>query len=326
MISLVIDCGTTNLRVSALSQSGAVLHTAKREGGVRHTAIDGHNGHLRASLTDALAQAMGACGVTAHGVSRCVAYGMITSNVGLLEVPHVVAPADAQALRAHMRVARFEDIAPLDITFIPGVRNFSGEVGLENFAAMDMMRGEETEAVGLHALLSPEKEALFILPGSHNKFVRMNAHGQILGCMTSISGELLDAITHDTLLADAVGHEFVSAGQYVPLMACAGARECVRSGLGRAAFAGRILSALGKQDKPAIQSYLLGAALALDVQAMRAFMGDAAGATAVYVAGKAPVQQAMCDVLDALDMPHAVQVSPAHSARMGLCGAMRIAY
>ena len=37
---------------------------------------------------------------------------------------------------------------------------------------------------------------MFILPGSHNKFVAMSAEGKILGCMTSISGELLDAMTH----------------------------------------------------------------------------------------------------------------------------------
>ncbi len=51
---------------------------------------------------------------------------------------------------------------------------------------------------------------MFILPGSHNKFVAMSAEGKILGCMTSISGELLDAMTHHTILADAVGGAFVS--------------------------------------------------------------------------------------------------------------------
>ena len=49
-VILVIDCGTTNLRVTAVSEAGDVLSTVKADGGVRHTAIDGHNGRLRAAL------------------------------------------------------------------------------------------------------------------------------------------------------------------------------------------------------------------------------------------------------------------------------------
>ena len=104
---------------------------------------------------------------------------------------------------------------------------------------------------------------MFILPGSHNKFVAMSAEGKILGCMTSISGELLDAMTHHTILADAVGGAFVAPEAYDSRMAMEGAWACSQSGLGRAAFSGRILKTLGKRSHAEVQSYLLGAALAL---------------------------------------------------------------
>ena len=171
--------------------------------------------------------------------------------------------------------------------------------------------------------------------------------------MTSISGELLDAITHDTILADAVGHDFVSAQAYRSEMACEGAWECARSGLGRAAFAGRILATLGGERRAAVQSYLLGAVLAQDVQALQAFLPTRArpvetGSSiltfpsalgiapdlsepeddilpAIYVAGKAPVQQAMIDVLEALGLEGAQAVEPSISAWMGLEGALKIA-
>ena len=45
----------------------------------------------------------------------------------------------------------------------------------------------------------------------------------------------------------------------------------------------------------------------------------------IFVAGKPPVQQAMCDVMDALGMEGAKPVPQPVSARMGLCGALRIA-
>ena len=169
--------------------------------------------------------------------------------------------------------------------------------------------------------------------------------------MTSISGELLDAITHDTILADAVGRSFVTAEGYMPDMACEGAWECAHSGLGRAAFSARILQTLGGRSREAVQSYLLGAVLAQDVQALQAFVpapdavlsslgGAPAGFGAalgvapdmhaldmpqIFVAGKAPVQRAMIDVLDALGVEGARPVEAGLSARMGTEGAAAIA-
>ena len=150
---------------------------------------------------------------------------MITSDMGLLEIPHVSAPASAQDLKNAMREQAFPEIAPFPITFIPGVRNFAAPVDLENFSMMDMMRGEETEAIGLYDLLGLKEKAMLVLPGSHNKFVAMSEEGKILGCMTSISGELLDAMTHHTILADAVGSAFVTPETYVSEMAHGLARK-----------------------------------------------------------------------------------------------------
>lgn len=349
-VNLVVDCGTTNLRVTALSERGEALAVSSGVGGVRHTAIDGHNGRLRATLKACMENALAQAGAQFSDVGRCVACGMITSNMGLLEIPHLIAPVSVRDLRGGMREQRFEDVAPFPIAFIPGVRNFAGEVNFDNVGRMDMMRGEETEAVGLYDLLAPGGPAIFVLPGSHNKFVSMGAHGEILGCMTSISGELLDALTHHTILADSVGHAFVSADAYDEVAAREGAWACSQSGLGRAAFSGRILDTLGKKGRAAVQSYLLGAVLALDVQALTAFLpstpdealtpsldvpGDVLGALGVvppenlepriYVAGKPPVQRAMCDVLDALGIEDAVAVPEEISAKMGLRGAQKIA-
>ena len=352
MISLVIDCGTTNLRVTLVDENNQPVDVIKANGGVRHTAIDGNNNRLKAMLKNGIDTLLERNGKTAEDVARCVAYGMITSNMGLLEIPHLSAPASAAELRAGMQEKVFPEIAPFPISFIPGVRNFAGAVDLENFSMMDMMRGEEVEAVGLYSVLGLTGPAVFILPGSHNKFVAMAEGGKILGCMTSISGELLDSVTHHTILADAVNHSFVEPELYNSELACAGALECAKSGLGRAAFAGRILQTLGGKPASAIQSYLLGAVLALDVQAMEAFIPesgdapeipvyqniglslgvapDAAAAKEkkpeIFVAGKAPIQQAMIDVLKAMGHEGAKPVPAEVSAKMGLCGAVKIAF
>lgn len=322
---LVVDCGTTNLRVTLLNENREKLDVVKAEGGVRHTSIDGHNGRLRTMLRESIVTILEKNGYAMEDVEKCVASGMITSALGLLEIPHVPAPAGAAELRAKMQEKVFEDIAPFPIAFIPGMRNFAGQVDLENFSEMDMMRGEEVEAIGLYKLLAPKGAAMFVLPGTHNKFVAMDKDGKMLGCMTSISGEMLDAITHHTIIAEAVGHSFVNAQDYDAEYAKAGARECAVSGLGRAAFAGRILATLGGKDKAKLQSYLLGATLALDVQAMQSFVGDQENVEA-YIAGKAPLQQCFCDVMEALAAGEAHQVPADVSARMGLEGVLEIAF
>lgn len=321
--TMIIDCGTTNLRVTLADGMGNVLAACKRPGGVQHTAIDGHNGRLKAMLAECIDGVLQQAGLTAGDVERCVAYGMITSNVGLVEIPHLAAPVSSRELRNGMRTLRFPDIAPFAISFIPGVRNDAGRVTEDNFSAMDMMRGEETEAVGLFELLKPDRESVFILPGSHNKFVRVDAQGRILGCMTSISGELLDAITHHTILANAVDHAFASAEDYDAGLCRKGAMECVSSGLGRAAFAGRILNQLGGVQSVRLRSYLLGATLAQDVLALRAFVPDAHHAR-IYIAGKMPLQCAIADAMEAMGLDNAVQVPAEITARMGLTGALTI--
>lgn len=325
-VHLIIDCGTTNLRVTMVdSKSFSVLGTQSAAGGVRHTAIDGHNGRLRTMLRECVEGVLAAGAKTVAQVERCVAYGMITSNMGLCEIAHLPAPASAEDFRNGIRRVCFDDIAPFEIEFIPGLKNFSGEVNWDNCSGMDMMRGEEVESIGLYELLAQKEETLLVLPGSHNKFVHMSEDGRILGCMTSISGELLDAVTHHTILAGSVESSFCTASSYCSELAIAGAKECARSGLGRAAFTGRIMNTLGGSAPSAIQSYLLGVVLAEDVRAMRAFIGEKRSVR-ICIAGKPPVQQAVYDVLWAMGETGAMQVSPEVSRGMGLAGVKKIAF
>ena len=100
---LVVDCGTTNLRVTLLDENKSPLDVVKAEGGVRHTSIDGHNGRLRTMLRESMKTVLARNGYAMKDVVRCVASGMITSALGLLEIPHVPAPAGAAELRAAMQ-------------------------------------------------------------------------------------------------------------------------------------------------------------------------------------------------------------------------------
>jgi 2-dehydro-3-deoxygalactonokinase len=141
--------------------------------------------------------------------------------------------------------------------------------------------------------------------------------------MTSISGELLDALTHHTILADSVAGRLVDAKTYDAETMLAGMKAC-EAGIGRAAFSTRILCALGNLPPEKAANFLLGVVLRTDVQAMESFplMGAMAGAP-VYVAGKEPMQTALCDALAA----HHREAQPfptEWAGKMGFAGALRI--
>lgn len=155
---------------------------------------------------------------------------MITSNVGLTEIPHVVAPASAEDLAKAAKSVLIEDVCPLPILFIPGVKNRDGKLDLTTFESMDMMRGEEVETVAVIESLPKGQPYLLVLPGSHTKFVSVDRDGKITGCLTTITGELLSVITNDTLIADAVGHSFASEETYAKAYVLAGYGDCQEDG------------------------------------------------------------------------------------------------
>ncbi|MBP2299858.1 2-dehydro-3-deoxygalactonokinase [Azospirillum picis] len=266
MLFATIDTGTTNTRVIVWKDE-AVLAEAGRPVGVRDTAITGSTETLKGGVRDAIAEALAAAGVTDTGQVLFLASGMITANVGLCEIPHLPAPAGKAELAAAMRSARLPDVVDQPIWFIPGIKSHDGPITLESCAAMDIMRGEETEAVGILHALDLRGPAILVLPGSHTKFVRIDEQGRIAGSVTTISGELLDVLTKNTLIASSLNHSF--ADHVVPEALLRGAEYGRTLSLGRSAFLIRLLDLFGDADLAARTNFLLGAVLSSDIMALK---------------------------------------------------------
>lgn len=296
---LTIDTGTTNTRVCLFEENREIVGTAKREVGVRNTAIDGNNQKLKIAVRECLEALLSKAGIGYDQVSRIIASGMITSNVGLAEIPHLSAPISAQDLAEGIREVLCEDVCPLPISFIPGIKNADGsDVSLDNYEQMDIMRGEEVESIAILHLLPKEKAYLLVLPGSHTKFVSVDKAGRITGCLTTISGELLNSVTNNTLLADSTGRQYVTPEDYDREMFLEGFKAERKCGIGRACFSGRILSLFGGLGKQEIANYVMGVCLASDLDAI--LHSDALKADrnmTVVVSGKDPLRQAICDML-----------------------------
>src|SRR5262245_20772079 len=129
---------------------------------------------------------------------------MITSPLGLAEVPHVPTPAGLNDLAAATRRYSFSEITDLPILLIPGARSGPRQCGQENVGTTDVMRGEETLLIGLHALglIAPRSTLLNL--GSHWKVIEFDARARIASSVTSMTGELIHTAQTQTILAGSV--------------------------------------------------------------------------------------------------------------------------
>jgi 2-dehydro-3-deoxygalactonokinase len=266
MITITIDTGTTNTRVT-LWKNKKAIYKSSREVGVRDTAVDGNNLRLKASIKDGIEELLLKNNLHLDDVSNIIATGMITSNVGVFEVPHLKAPVGMKELADGMVPHYLYDIVEKDIWFVPGVKNNVSEVTVNNCEAMDIMRGEEVEAVALIRRLNIKGPAVIVLPGSHSKYVAIDENNRITGCLTSLAGELLSVITNHTLIANSLEKTF--AKELNREMIIQGYKNSQQYGLSRLIFTIRIMDQFTDLSINERANFLLGVVLSDELKAVK---------------------------------------------------------
>lgn len=291
---IVIDCGTTNTRISLINLAREVLYTYKANVGVKNTAIDGNNSKIKDAVKKGIEEIIKNTDIDKKEIKKILASGMITSDVGLYELPHITAPAGKEDFKILSKEVLIEDVCDIPITFIPGVKNNVSDIK-NQFEAMDIMRGEEVETIAVLETLEKNKEYLIVLPGSHTKFIHIDNKGKITGCLTTLTGELIETITKNTIIADSVGRDFVN--EYDKESTIKGAKVTEKTGFGRAAFSVRIYNRFVENDKNLVANYLLGVCLKNDVIAVKnSSTLNVNKDINVVVAGKEPLKTAIIDV------------------------------
>ena len=293
---ITIDGGTTNTRAVLWNRERKALCMVRDEIGVKQSAQGGSCAALGRSVKKLLENQLCQSGLTYEDISAVYASGMLTSNVGLYEVKHLEAPAGLEDFAENVKTVRMNEICPLPIHFIPGLKNKAGKCALADVEEMDIMRGEETETLALLDLFPLKEGGMYVLPGSHTKFVAVNREAKITGCLTSLAGEMIEALTRHTLLADAVGRSFAPEA-YSREMLLAGSRSTLRAGLTRAAFLTRIVNQFISNAPADSASFLLGTVLAEDIRAVKESraLGNS-GRRSVVIAGKEPLQSALKEI------------------------------
>ncbi len=249
---LAVDGGTTNTRVLLTNgetcfDKRCVEIGAGSEAVVRQT--------LPAWLHDAFVALLAEQNASFSDLTAILAAGMITSENGLYCLPHLSLPADIHALHAGMKAVHFPKIAPIPIHFLPGLRT-CGNTPLTT----DMMRGEECEFYGLCEKILPA--TVVVLPGSHSKRILTDANGSIADFTTLLTGEMLAALAHHTILRDAVNFG-VQTVEETALWEGHLAQKAM--GLHETLFKVRVLKNLYGADVQSVYSFFLGAVLSGEI-------------------------------------------------------------
>ena len=287
----IIDGGTTNTRICLMEQ-GRIIGKKKYYVGIRDT-LNGNNSYrdfIRSILND-ISETH-----DAHP-EAVLASGMLTSETGLYCCPHRTLPIDFTELALSLIPTRLPDISPLPFWFIPGLKTFGSSLlsaknlDADTLSGMDILRGEESEIVGICTEMSLTDDFMMILPGSHTKYISIESGSRITSFRTSMTGELMRAVMENTILKS-------SLGSIYPERICEdylhfGYTHAERYGSADAMFKVRILDKFSDGIKPEqLYSFLLGAVLCDDIVQI------AKCGTPVYIGGSDPFRSAFRSLLE----------------------------
>ncbi len=207
----IIDCGTTNSRVYILNQNHEIINKGSRKVGVRDTALYGTRNVLRLGLKKLIEETISSVDLSIQDISFAITSGMITSEIGLLEIPHLWAPVGINDLASNIKIVKDFEILPLDIPlyFIRGVKNFFPEnTTYKDIRRIDFMRGEETQAAGLiSSYANLDFPINIIVLSSHTKYIHINKERKIRGSLTTLSGQIYEAIKKETSISKSITND-----------------------------------------------------------------------------------------------------------------------
>lgn len=182
---IAIDWGTTNRRGYLIGQGGAVLDMREDGLGLATVADGGF---------EAAFDALVAPWISAHGPLPALLSGMVGASTGWREAAYCALPTGLDDLAGTLERLP----GARSVWIVPGAST-QDETGMP-----DVIRGEEIQAL---AATGPDESGLIVLPGTHSKWVRMEA-GRIVGFRTYMTGDLHAAILDHTIiskLADGAG-------------------------------------------------------------------------------------------------------------------------
>ncbi|MBQ7399786.1 MAG: 2-dehydro-3-deoxygalactonokinase [Clostridia bacterium] len=247
---ITIDGGTSSTRVNIL-KNGEILDTVKLNIGAR--ACMGNREKYENEIKSAIDEIVARNNIS--GIKRILASGMITSEFGLCNLPHINVPAGLSELHQAMYETTINEISDIPFVFMRGVK-LDGQ-DIDN---CDMMRGEETELMGI--MQEKYGECIYVLPGSHSKIIKTDNHGRIISFSTMLTGEMIASLSQGTILKDAVD---LSVSKINAQYLLKGYEYTESAGINKALFKVRILKNKFDCSKEEVYSFFMGIVLCNEI-------------------------------------------------------------
>lgn len=268
----VIDCGTTMTRIYIVNEEKKIVASGRKKVGVRDTSITGSRDALRNGVTELFFQILSENNIPDKDVEFAIASGMITSEIGLIEIPHLVAPVGLEELADGIRKVEDQEVLPIGrpVYFVRGIRNdYPIPAKAQDLRQVDFMRGEEVQCIGIMASRNMPRPGNIVALSSHTKIMHINEKGQIAASTTTISGQFFEAILNSTNIGKSITHvDGEEAGGYSYEELIRIATDCVRNaGLGRTCLMPRFLQVLMKTNSQERETFLDAAIAADDLYA-----------------------------------------------------------
>lgn len=311
---VTVDTGTTNTRIR-LFENYNELWSKKYHIGIRNVSFDGIK-VLEETISKGIKELQEENNYPA--ISAIMASGMICSELGLYNVPHLPAPVNANILAANLKKVCFNNITDIPFYFIPGVKCRTVESGSNCGEVTDMMRGEETEAFGVADIKNITSPAVMVLPGSHTKTVKFNG-SDIISCTTAMSGELIDCISKNTVLKSSLPEKLLQEIDQNCLME--GYKCCSRIGIGASLFKVRVSDIMNHSDKTSLSNFFVGAILADDINNILSISDG----ESIYIGGSAPLRKAFFVLLKSVYDAPVIELNDKESDLAVAYGALKIA-
>ena len=255
---IAVDWGTSNFRAFRLDTNGAILARRSSPCGILRVSGGGFPEALRAEVGAWLDE----------GEKRILLCGMIGSRQGWVEAGYLPCPVKVSDLAGSVIRLPFPGA---DVRLIPGVE------GQDLNGIPEVMRGEETQAVGI--LEACGGSGVVCFPGTHSKWIHLR-DGRIASFITCMTGEVYEALSKCTILERTMSTD---GGVDNAAFDRGVARSSDSGSLLHHLFGVRTLALMNRLSRQASASYLSGLLIGHEVRAAMP------ASTLVHLTGAAPL-------------------------------------
>lgn len=188
--------------------------------------------------------------------------GMASSSIGMQVIPYADLPFAMDGSGAVTKYMEQDEDLPHDLVLVSGVRSRN-----------DVMRGEETQVLGLIYLLEKQgscpENSVILFPGTHCKHIFINGR-EMTSFQTFMTGEIYSMLGHHSILRDSVDAVSMAMKSDADILAFRnGIRASLNSSFLNALFSVRTNHLFDILDKHQNAYYLSGLLIGSELQCLQ---------------------------------------------------------